>query len=132
MQHRTKRTLPFMRGQQATRARPGSSPLAAGTPAVTYEPLPPPQQVLSEIPLGSHAATVQQFRAEARAILTGTDDRLLVVAGPCAVHDPVALLDYAHRLAALSTELQDELLIVLRLYCEKPRTILGCRGLIND
>src|SRR5262245_52903080 len=125
-----------MGAQQVTRARPSAahcslSP-AEGTRTMADELLPPPEEMLREIPLGSRAAAVQQFRAEARMILAGTDDRLLVVAGPCAVHDPVALLDYAHRLAALSSELQDDVLIVLRMYCEKPRTILGWRGLIND
>src|SRR5262245_53150918 len=104
---------------------PGPPP-AVDTRTVAYELLPPANVVLSEMPLGPRAATaVRRFRAQVRAVLAGTDDRLLAVVGPCAVHDPLALLDYAHRLAGLSAELQDDLLIVLRMYCEKPRTIQG-------
>ena len=60
------------------------------------------------------------------------DDRLLVVVGPCSVHDPVAAMDYARRLAELRRSLDDELLIVMRMYFEKPRTVTGWKGLIND
>ncbi|HXN70831.1 MAG TPA: 3-deoxy-7-phosphoheptulonate synthase, partial [Bradyrhizobium sp.] len=66
------------------------------------------------------------------AILHGTDDRLLVVVGPCSVHDPVAAVEYASRLAALRERLADRLEIVMRVYFEKPRTTVGWKGLIND
>ena len=98
-----------------------------------YEPLLAPAALLAELPLGGpEAKHVEQSRAEVRAVLTGIDDRLLVVAGPCSVHDPAAALDYAERLAALARSLHDELLIVMRVYFEKPRTVTGWTGLIND
>jgi 3-deoxy-7-phosphoheptulonate synthase len=98
-----------------------------------YEPLLAPATLLAELPLGASAAKhVEQSRAEVRAVLTGIDDRLLVVAGPCSVHDPAAALDYAERLASLARSLQDDLLIVMRVYFEKPRTVTGWKGLIND
>ena len=65
-------------------------------------------------------------------ILNGTDDRLLVVVGPCSVHDPLAAVDYANRLAGLREKLSDRLEIVMRVYFEKPRTTVGWKGLIND
>ena len=65
-------------------------------------------------------------------VCTVKDDRLLVIVGPCSVHDPQAALDYAHRLAALKDELGEQLLIVMRVYFEKPRTTVGWKGLIND
>jgi 3-deoxy-7-phosphoheptulonate synthase len=98
-----------------------------------YEPLLAPAALLAELPLGAREAKhVEQSRAEVRAVLTGIDDRLLVVAGPCSVHDPAAALDYAERLAALARSLHDDLLIVMRVYFEKPRTVTGWKGLIND
>ena len=65
-------------------------------------------------------------------ILQGRDDRLIVVVGPCSIHDPVAAVDYAERLAALREHLADRLEIVMRVYFEKPRTTVGWKGLIND
>lgn len=78
------------------------------------------------------AKVVRHGRAETVDILEGRDDRLLVVVGPCSVHDPEAALDYARRLAAKAEELRGELHIVMRVYFEKPRTTLGWKGLIND
>src|SRR6202165_5643392 len=75
---------------------------------------------------------VMAARNAVHAILNGTDDRLLVVVGPCSVHDPVAAVDYAARLAALRERLADRLEIVMRVYFEKPRTTVGWKGLIND
>jgi 3-deoxy-7-phosphoheptulonate synthase len=98
-----------------------------------YDPLLAPAALLAELPLGAHEAKhVEQSRAEVRAVLTGIDDRLLVVVGPCSVHDPAAALDYAGRLAELARPLRDDLLIVMRVYFEKPRTVTGWKGLIND
>ena len=98
-----------------------------------YQPLTPPARLLAELPLGRReAAAVERARAEVRAVLAGEDDRLLVVAGPCSVHDPAAALEYAQRLAALRAELARDLLIVMRVYFEKPRTVTGWKGLIND
>jgi len=75
---------------------------------------------------------VKATRNAIHAILNGSDDRLLVVVGPCSVHDPVAAVDYAARLAALRERLADRLEIVMRVYFEKPRTTVGWKGLIND
>src|SRR5258708_24793899 len=75
---------------------------------------------------------VERSRGEVRAVLDGEDDRLLVVAGPCSVHDPAAGLDYAGQLAALREALAGELLVVMRVYFEKPRTVTGWKGLIDD
>lgn len=76
--------------------------------------------------------TVLTSRARIQDILHGRDDRLIVVVGPCSIHDPVAALDYARRLAPLRAELGDRLELVMRVYFEKPRTIAGWKGLIND
>ncbi len=98
-----------------------------------YEPLLAPAALLAELPLGaSRENTVEQGRTEIRQVLDGTDDRLLVIVGPCSVHDPVAALDYARRLAEVRRSLSDDLLIVMRVYFEKPRTVTGWKGLIND
>ncbi|MCK0113221.1 3-deoxy-7-phosphoheptulonate synthase [Ornithinimicrobium sp. F0845] len=97
------------------------------------EPLPAPTQVLAEQPLPADLADlVARSRSEVQDVLRGTDDRLLVVVGPCSVHDPVAVVDYATRLAALREELADDLAVVMRVYFEKPRTTTGWKGLIND
>ena len=103
------------------------------TRIVGYEPLLSPAALLDELPLGeAQQGTVERTRAEVRAVLDGTDDRLLVITGPCSVHDPKAALDYAARLADLRARLADDLLIVMRVYFEKPRTVTGWKGLIND
>lgn len=92
-----------------------------------------PAQVTAEIPLTDAAAqTTIQTRNEIQKILAGDDDRLLVVVGPCSIHDPKAALDYAAKLLPLKQELQSQLLIVMRVYFEKPRTTVGWKGLIND
>ncbi len=98
-----------------------------------FEVLPTPAEVLGELPLSAKAQDiVAGSRDEIRACLYGQDDRLLVIVGPCSVHDPAAALDYAARLARLMNELEGELLIVMRVYFEKPRTTVGWKGLIND
>jgi 3-deoxy-7-phosphoheptulonate synthase len=103
------------------------------TRIVNYEPLLSPAALLDELPLrATEAATVEASRAQVRAVLDGADDRLLAIVGPCSVHDPKAALDYADRLAELRDELSGELLIVMRVYFEKPRTVTGWKGLIND
>jgi 3-deoxy-7-phosphoheptulonate synthase len=96
-------------------------------------PLPAPRELKSRLPLSAAAAeTVSAARAGIRAAIHGRDPRLLVVAGPCSIHDPDAALEYAARLAGLASELSGELLIVMRTYFEKPRTTVGWKGLIND
>jgi 3-deoxy-7-phosphoheptulonate synthase len=98
-----------------------------------YEPLLAPAALLQELPLGqARATTIEQGRADVRAVLDMADDRLLVVVGPCSVHDPVAAMDYARQLAELRRSHEDDLLIVMRVYFEKPRTVTGWKGLIND
>ncbi|MCH4175587.1 MAG: 3-deoxy-7-phosphoheptulonate synthase [Bifidobacterium sp.] len=97
------------------------------------DPLPTPARVLSDLPLTASSRDVVAYsRDELRACLYGQDDRLLVIVGPCSVHDPRAALDYAQRLAQLKRELEGELLIIMRVYFEKPRTTVGWKGLIND
>ena len=92
-----------------------------------------PQEVMREVPRTLTATRiVMAARNAIHAILHGTDDRLLVVVGPCSVHDPAAAVDYAERLAALREKLADRLEIVMRVYFEKPRTTVGWKGLIND
>ncbi|MCK8672942.1 3-deoxy-7-phosphoheptulonate synthase [Rhodococcus sp. HM1] len=100
---------------------------------VRISPLVAPSVVRTEhAPDEVAAATVRSGRADTVGILDGTDDRLLVVVGPCSVHDPAAAMDYARRLAAKADELRDDLHIVMRVYFEKPRTTLGWKGLLND
>jgi 3-deoxy-7-phosphoheptulonate synthase len=95
-------------------------------------PLATPEQLLDELPLPPEQADfVVRSRNEVTSVLDRKDPRLLVVVGPCSVHDPVAALDYGRRLAALAAELPD-LLVVMRVYFEKPRTTTGWKGLIND
>ena len=93
----------------------------------------PPAQLHGELPITEKAAeTVHDAREAIRKILHGEDDRLLVVTGPCSIHDPEAAREYAQRLAPLTGSLADELMIVMRVYFEKPRTTVGWKGLIND
>ena len=88
--------------------------------------------MLAELPLDSAAQEIVAYsRDEIRACLYGQDDRLLVIVGPCSVHDPNAALDYAHRLSKVMKETEGELLIVMRVYFEKPRTTVGWKGLIT-
>jgi 3-deoxy-7-phosphoheptulonate synthase len=95
--------------------------------------LAPPATLLSERPLSEERAkAVVRGREEVVAVLDGSDDRLLVVVGPCSVHDVAAALDYAHRLSETAKDLHDDLLIAMRVYFEKPRTTTGWKGLIND
>jgi 3-deoxy-7-phosphoheptulonate synthase len=92
-----------------------------------------PAQVQKELPLSEAAArTIVRARKEVQEILRGHDDRLLVIVGPCSIHDPQAALDYAQKLKALREQVDRHLLIVMRVYFEKPRTTVGWKGLIND
>jgi 3-deoxy-7-phosphoheptulonate synthase len=95
--------------------------------------LSPPSQVIGEAPATSRIAeTIGDARRAAHRILHGQDDRLLVVIGPCSIHDPKAAIDYARRLAAERERHMGELEILMRVYFEKPRTTVGWKGLIND
>lgn len=97
------------------------------------DPIPAPRAFLRELPLTDDARDlVLRSRQEIRDIMHGRDDRLLVLVGPCSIHDPKAAHEYATKLAAVNRELNDRLLIVMRVYFEKPRTTIGWKGLIND
>ena len=92
-----------------------------------------PAQLHAEFPMTPTAAhTVTGSRAAIHAILNEEDPRLLVIVGPCSIHDVVAAREYGARLKAISAELHDALLVVMRVYFEKPRTTIGWKGLIND
>lgn len=92
-----------------------------------------PAELQADFPITATATdTVVNARNEAHAILHGKDERLLVVVGPCSIHDPVAAMEYASQLIALREELQGQLHIIMRVYFEKPRTSIGWKGLIND
>jgi 3-deoxy-7-phosphoheptulonate synthase len=95
--------------------------------------LSPPDEVMRDIPRSLTATrVVMAARNAIHAILNGSDDRLLLIVGPCSIHDPAAAMDYATRLAALRERLAEHLEIVMRVYFEKPRTTVGWKGLIND
>lgn len=97
------------------------------------KPLLAPAILEEEFPLEPHHVTVvQQGRREIEAVMSGTDSRLLVVVGPCSIHDPVAAIEYARRMSEVLPRYRDDLLLVMRVYFEKPRTVIGWKGLIND
>lgn len=92
-----------------------------------------PEQIRAQFPLTERGAqTVYETRQAIRAILNREDDRLLVVMGPCSIHDVQAAREYAARLKKLADEVKDDILLVMRVYFEKPRTTVGWKGLIND
>ena len=96
-------------------------------------PLIPPAILMEELPLNeSSAETVTSARAAAADIVHGRDPRLLVVVGPCSIHDPKAGVEYAGRLKGLADRISDDVLVIMRTYFEKPRTTVGWKGLIND
>src|SRR5687767_3348101 len=97
------------------------------------KPLIAPAVLEDELPLSDAGATlVARTRQEVARIVTGAEDRLLVVVGPCSIHDPAAALEYAEHLREVAKLYAGELLIVMRVYFEKPRTVIGWKGLIND
>jgi 3-deoxy-7-phosphoheptulonate synthase len=96
-------------------------------------PLLPPAILIEEIPLDRKGADFVRSQRQAIAdILSGKDDRLMVITGPCSIHDTGAALEYARRLKEVAKPLAKELLVVMRVYFEKPRTVVGWKGLIND
>jgi 3-deoxy-7-phosphoheptulonate synthase len=97
-------------------------------------PLPPPEHLIRFFPIAGTAVEtlIGNTRAAIRNIMQRKDDRLLVVMGPCSIHDPAAALDYARRLKLQRDKYADRLEIVMRVYFEKPRTTVGWKGLIND
>ncbi len=107
--------------------------LVYNTNVESQDVLATPASIKSEVPLTDQAErTVIEGRHIAENILDRRDHRLMVVVGPCSIHDPVAAMDYARRLKALADEVGDTLFIVMRVYFEKPRTTTGWKGLIND
>ena len=108
-------------------------PATHTAPSVSTQRLPTAAQLKQHLPLSdSLRQLVSRQRQAIRAILNGEDSRLLIVVGPCSIHDPVAALEYASHLAALSHELRDDMLLVMRAYIEKPRTTVGWKGLAYD
>lgn len=92
-----------------------------------------PSTLHSEIPISENSAKcVFTAREAAQKILHGKDDRLLAIVGPCSIHDPVAAREYAQRLVAIRDELTNDIMIIMRVYFEKPRTTVGWKGLVND
>ncbi|MEI6505484.1 MAG: 3-deoxy-7-phosphoheptulonate synthase [Planctomycetota bacterium] len=99
----------------------------------SLEPLVPPSRLCALLPLdGAALETVLAGRPAVEAVLGGSDPRLIVVVGPCSIHDPDGARDYAARLHELADSLADRLLVIMRVYFEKPRTTVGWKGLIND
>ena len=100
---------------------------------VSFTELPSPADLVAELPVtDAQAYKITRARQEVGAVLSGLDQRLLVIVGPCSIHDPVAGLEYARLLAEAAEKHQSELLIVMRSYFEKPRTTVGWKGLVND
>jgi 3-deoxy-7-phosphoheptulonate synthase len=96
-------------------------------------PLLPPAILMEELPLGEEAsATIAHGREHVQAVLRKRDDRLVAVVGPCSIHDPAAGIEYGRRLHELAEALREDIFVVMRVYFEKPRTIVGWKGLIND
>ena len=99
----------------------------------SLEPLIPPARLMNLLPLTDAATdTIVAGRRDVEHVLAGQDQRLLAIVGPCSIHDPDAARDYAARLKALADRVADRLLVVMRVYFEKPRTTVGWKGLIND
>jgi len=98
-----------------------------------FTALPSPAELAADLAMDAQVGNVvERGRDQVRAIMDGLDDRLLVIVGPCSIHDTEAGLDYARRLAAVAKDHEEDLLIVMRAYFEKPRTTVGWKGLIND
>ncbi len=95
--------------------------------------IPTPRQLKQLLPLPLEVESlVLKTRNELRAVLAGKDQRILLVVGPCSIHDPVAAIEYADRLAVLADKVRDQFVVVMRTYFEKPRTSTGWKGFIND
>ncbi len=117
-----------------TATRPAdASPATSNLRIKSLEPLIPPARLMALLPLDeAAAATIVGGRREVERVLGGEDPRLLAVVGPCSIHDLDAAREYAGRLKALADRVADKLLVVMRVYFEKPRTTVGWKGLIND
>ncbi|MFR0557291.1 phospho-2-dehydro-3-deoxyheptonate aldolase [Pseudoscardovia radai] len=130
--------MTVLRGPDSSedRAQLGSQAVLPETVDVNIrqlDPIPAPRAFINELPITHDVIRlVQDSRRQISDVLHGRDDRLLVIVGPCSIHDPKAAKDYANRLGELKSQLSDDLLIVMRVYFEKPRTTIGWKGLIND
>merc|ERR1711977_623486 len=112
---------------------PSAAMVTDDTRILGQDPLIAPNLLLSEVPISKDSLdAVLQGRREAVDIITAKNDRLLVICGPCSLHDPATAVEYASRLKALSDKLSGDLCIIMRAYLEKPRTTVGWKGLIND
>ncbi len=121
------------RNAAAASSYPGSKLPIDDTRIREIMELAPPAHLLREFAVSERAATTTfEARAAIHRVLHGADDRLVVIVGPCSIHDYDAAIDYATRLAAVKHELANELIVVMRVYFEKPRTTVGWKGLIND
>jgi 3-deoxy-7-phosphoheptulonate synthase len=110
-----------------------ANPSTANLRIRSLEPLVPPARLCALLPLDEAALrTVVEGRRAVEAVLAGDDSRVMAVVGPCSIHDPEAARDYAARLRGLASRVADRLLVVMRVYFEKPRTTVGWKGLIND
>lgn len=99
----------------------------------TFEKLISPKELLEQIPSNDHITKfIKNSRQTIKNILNRIDNRLLIIIGPCSIHDPGAAIEYAHELKKISDKLNDKIFIVMRTYFEKPRTTIGWKGLIND
>ncbi|MFM7040750.1 MAG: 3-deoxy-7-phosphoheptulonate synthase, partial [Planctomycetaceae bacterium] len=118
-----------------TIARPAASqhPSTSNLRIRSLEPLVPPARLCAVLPLDDAAAqTIVAGRRAVERVLDGSDRRVMAIVGPCSIHDPAAARDYAARLGRVAERVQDRLLVVMRVYFEKPRTTVGWKGLIND
>lgn len=124
-------SMPGIDGETVLEAQ--QAPKVRDLRIASIRPLIPPTILLEQLPLTvDRAMAVSSARQEVVDVLDGRDDRLIVVVGPCSIHDPVAALDYGRRLKALADEVRQDLLIVMRVYFEKPRTTVGWKGMVND
>ncbi|GAA4373097.1 3-deoxy-7-phosphoheptulonate synthase [Paeniglutamicibacter cryotolerans] len=109
------------------------APANSNERVISFSPLPSPAELMADLPAAEKTGLlVSRARQDVRAVLDGLDSRLLLIVGPCSIHDTVAGLEYARRLAEAAHRHEGELLIVMRSYFEKPRTTIGWKGLVND
>lgn len=110
-----------------------SAPQTSDLHVASTQPMVTPAQLAAELPASeAQLATIAQGRSDVEAVLRQEDERLMVIVGPCSIHDERAALEYAERLARLNEQVSDQLLVVMRVYFEKPRTTLGWKGLVYD
>jgi 3-deoxy-7-phosphoheptulonate synthase len=128
-----KTELEALPGVEAVIRRAAPAPVTSDLRIASIRPLVPPAILLEELPLSpAGAVTVSGAREAVTQIMRGQNDRLIVIVGPCSIHDGEAAREYAGRLRALADELREDLFIIMRVYFEKPRTTVGWKGLIND